>query len=166
MPRYPGYRYASEFQRLRLPGVQHGHPVDDTLEVSFLRVFRDETGLLRAGLHPHPQAVDTDHWDQGTTLTDASNALEAAAEHPGNETLQQERLLVAAYQRLWHDTTTPRNFYVPTHLRPWAALFTLQGRPILLHVQAATETGARYAAIETARLLIRDQEEATFTRME
>ena len=93
MPRYPGYRFAGEFHR-------HGRPVDHTLDASFLRVFRDEAGLLRAGLHPNAEPGDDDHWDDGTTLT------------------------------------------------------------------AATETGARYAAIETSRLLIRDQEEATFTRME
>ena len=55
---------------------------------------------------------------------------------------------------------------MPADLRPWAARFELQGQKILLYVQAATETGARYAAIETVRLLIRDQKEATFTRME
>ena len=159
MPRYPGYRFAGEFHR-------DGRPVDDTLETSFLRVFRDEAGLLRAGLHPHPQATPDDHWDDGTTLTKATDALDAVAEHPDNQTLQQERLLVAAYQRLCHDTATPRNVYVPAELRPWAARFTLQRQPILLYVQAATETGARYATIETARLMIRDQEDATFTRME
>ncbi len=159
MPRYPGYRFAGEFHR-------HGRPVDNTLETSFLRVFRDEADLLRAGLHPHAQREPADDWSEGITLTDAADALEAIAEHPDNHTLQQERLLVAAYQRLDHDTATPRNVYVPAELRPWAARFTLQRQPILLYVQAATETGARCAAIETARLMIRDQEEATFTRME
>ena len=159
MPRYPGYRFASEFQR-------HGRPVDDTLDISFLRVFPDEAGLLRAGLHPHPQPVDTDHWDQGITLTEATDALDAIAEHPDNQTPQQERLLIAAYHRLDHDTTTPRNVYVPVDLRPWAARFRLGNQEVLLYVQAATETGARYAAIEESRLLIRDQEDAKFTRME
>ena len=159
MPRYPGYRFAGEFHR-------NGRPVDKTLEASFLRVFRDEAGLLRAGLHPHAQATPDDHWNDGTTLTEATDALDAVTEHPDNETLQQERLLVAAYERLCHDTTTPRNVYVPAELRPWAARFTLGNQEVLLYVQAATEIGARYAAIETTRLLIRDQEEATFTRME
>ncbi len=159
MPRYPGYRFAGEFHR-------HGRPVDHTLDASFLRVFRDEARLLRAGLHPNAEPGDDDHWDDGVRLTETTDALEAVAEHPDNQTLQQERLLVAAYQRLDHDRTTPRNVYVPTELRPWAARFRLQNQAVLLYVQAATETGARYAAIETSRLLIRDQEEATFTRME
>ena len=158
MPRYPGYRFASEFHR-------DGRPVDNTLETSFLRVFANGSGTLLAGLHPYAQATD-DGWNSGTPLTDTADALNVAAEHPDKLTLQQERLLVAAYQRLCHDTTTPRNVYVPANLRPWAARFELQGQKILLYVQAATETGARYAAIETARLLIRDQEEATFTPME
>lgn len=159
MPRYPGYRFASEFHR-------DGRPVDDTLEASFLRIFRDKAGLLRAGLHPNAQATPGEHWNEGTTLTEATDALDAVAEHPSNETLQQERLLVAAYERLCHDTTTRRNVYVPAELRPWAARFRLGNQEVRLYVQAATEIGARYAAIETARLLIRDQEDATFTRME
>lgn len=159
MPRYPGYRFGSEFHR-------HGRPVDDTLDASFLRVFRDEAGLLRAGLHANPESSDDDHWDDGITLTDPSDTLDAVAEHPDNLTLQQERLLVAAYHRLDHDKTTPRNVYVPAELRPWAARFRLKNQEVLLYVQAATETGARYAAIEETRLLIHDQEEATFTRME
>lgn len=159
MPRYPGYRFAGEFHH-------DERPVDTALDASFLRVFRDEAGLLRAGLHPNAQAEPDDHWDDGITLTEATDALDAVTEHPDNQTLQQERLLVAAYQRLDHDSTTPRNVYVPAELRPWAARFTLQRQPVLLYVQAATETGARYAAIETARLLIRDQEDASFTRME
>lgn len=159
MPRYPGYRFASEFHR-------HGRPVDDTLGISFLRVFRDAAGLLRAGLHPHAEAADTDHWTQGTTLTDAADAINAVTEHPDNETLQEERLLIAAYHRLDHDKKTPRNIYVPVDLRPWAARFKLGNQDILLYVQAATETGARYGAIEEARLLISDQDDTTFTPME
>ena len=159
MPRYPDYRFAGEFRR-------NGRPVDETLEISFLRVFRDEAGLLRAGLHPHAQAAPDDHWDDGTTLTEATDALDAVAEHPDNETLQQERLLIAAYHRLDHDRATPRNVYVPAELRPWAARFRLGNQEVLLYVQAATDTGARYAAIEECRLIIRDQEEATFSRME
>ena len=159
MPRYPGYRFAGEFHR-------HGRPVDKTLEISFLRVFRDEAGLLRAGLHPLAQAGPDDHWDDGTTLTEATDALDAVAEHPDNKTLQQERLLIAAYHRLDHDRATPRNVYVPAELRPWAARFKLGNQEVLLYVQAATDTGARYAAIEECRLIIRDQEEATFSRME
>lgn len=164
MPRYPSYRFASEFQR-------HGRPVDPTLEISFLRVFREDDtlhqdGLLRAGLHPHPQATENDHWSEGTTLTDAADAMAAAARHPGNESLQQEQLLIAAYHRLDHDKDTPRNVYVPAELRPWAARFTLDNQEILLYVQAATESGARYAAIEECRLLIESQEDAKFTRME
>ena len=159
MPRYPGYRFAGEFHR-------DGRPVDTSLEASFLRVFRDEAGLLRAGLHRHAQATPDDHWDDGITLTEATDALDAVTEHPDNQTLQQERLLVAAYHRLDHDKTTPRNVYVPAELRPWAARIRLGNQDVLLYVQAATETGARYAAIEESRLLIRDQEDATFTRME
>lgn len=82
--------------------------------------------LLRAGLHPNAEPGDDDHWDDGTTLTETTDALEAVGEHPDNQTLQQERLLVAAYQRLNHDRTTPRNVYVPTELRPWSARFLLQ----------------------------------------
>jgi hypothetical protein len=159
MPRYPGYRFASEFHR-------HGRPVETGTETSFLRVFPDKAALLRAGLHPWAQATPDDHWTDGLTLTSATDALDALAEHPDNLTLQQERLLIAAYHRLDHDRTTPRNVYVPACLRPWAARFNLEDQPVLLYVQAATETGARYAAIEKARLLIRDQEDATFTPME
>ncbi len=70
------------------------------------------------------------------------------------------------YLRLDHDRTRPLNVYVPVELRPWAAHFTIQKRPVLLYVQATTDTGARDAAIEQTRLIIRDQEEATFNRME
>ena len=40
------------------------------------------------------------------------------------------------------------------------------GQPVLLHVQAATDTGARYTALESTHLVIHDQEEGTFNRME
>ena len=87
-------------------------------------------------------------------------------DHPADEALQRGQLLVAAYLRLDHDRTRPLNVYVPAELRPWAARFTIQKQPVLLYVQAATDTGARYAAIEQTRLIIRDQEEATFNCME
>ena len=113
MPRYPGYRFAREFHR-------DGRPVDNGAETSFLRVFRNEAALLRAGLHPNAEASDDDHhWGDGITLTEGPDALNALADHPGNEILQQEQLLVAAYHRLDHDRTTPRNVYVPAELRPW-----------------------------------------------
>ena len=159
MPRYPGYRFASEFHR-------HWRPVDETLDASFLRVFPDGHGHLRAGLYPTTDTEPDDHSANAETLTDEADALRAVTDHPADEALQREQLLVVAYQRLDHDKTTPRNVYVPAELRPWAARFRLHDQDVLLYVQAATETGARYAAIEETRLLVRDQEDATFTRME
>ena len=158
MPSYPGYRSANELDRL-------AQPRDDTNEILFLRVFRDSDDRLRAGLHPHPQATDTDHWTQGITLTDAADAINAATEHPENETLQRERLLVAAYHRLEHEPTTAGRVYVPSELRPWAVGFSLRGQPVVLYVQGGTKTGARYAAMETTRLLIQDEDDATFTQI-
>ena len=159
MPRYPGYRFAAEFHR-------HGRPVDSNIETTFLRVFPDGNGNLRAGLYPTAEPGPDDHWANAETLTDEADALRAVADHPADEALQREQLLVAAYLRLHHDRTKPLNVYVPAELRPWTARFTIQKQPVLLHVQAATDTGARYAAIEETRLIIRDQEEATFNRME
>ncbi|MCY4638423.1 MAG: hypothetical protein OXG04_28645 [Acidobacteria bacterium] len=159
MPPYPSYRFATEFQR-------HKRTVDAPRNSSFLCVVRYQDGLLRAGLYSGPQATPDDDANDGVTLTDAADALNAATAHPKNPRLQEERLLIAAYQRLDHDRTTPHNVYVPADLRPWVARFRLHDQDVLLYVQAATETGARYAAMEKTRLLIRDQEDATFTRME
>ena len=159
MPRYPGYRFASEFHR-------DGRPVDTSPETSFLRVFPDGPGHVRAGLYPTAEPEANDHWANGETLTDQADAIEAMTAHPANETLQQERLLVAAYARLNHDTSRPLNVYVSSTLRPWAARFTIQDQEILMYVTAATDTGARYATIEKTRLAIRDQAEASFKRME
>ena len=158
MPRYPEYRFATEFQR-------HGRPIDQEKAVTFLRVVRDTAGLLRAVLHPSSGAAETEKWNEQSALTHASDALEAKAEHPADEDLQKERLLVAAYHRICHDVTTPYNVYVPENLRPWAARIKLADQHVLLYVQAATETGARYGAIEECRLLISNQTDATFNRM-
>ena len=159
MPRYPGYRFAAEFHR-------HGRPIDSSIETTFLRVFPNGYGHLRAGLYPTAEPGPDDHWANGETLTDQADMLRASADHPDDDALQHEQLLVAAYLRLDHDRSRPLNVYVPTELRPWATRFTIQRQPVLLYVQAATDTGARYAIIEETRLIIRDQEEATFTRME
>ena len=159
MPRYPGYRFASEFHR-------HERPVDTGTETAFLRIFPDERGYMRAGLYPTPKPEQEDDWPHGETLTDQGDALNAASEHPHDRTLQEERLLIAAYARLNHDRSRTLNVYVPTSLRPWAARFQIETQHILLYVTARTDTGARYAASETARLTIRDQADASFKRVE
>ncbi len=159
MPRYPGYRFAAEFHR-------DGRPVDSNIETTFLRVFPNGNGHRLAGLYPTAEPGPDDHWTNAETLTDEADALRAVTDHPADEALQREQLLVVAYLRLDHDRTKPLNVYVPAELRPWAARFTIQRQPVLLYVQAATDTGARYAASEETRLIIRDQEEATFNRME
>ena len=48
MPRYPGYRFASEFLR-------DGRSVDNNLEPAFLRILEEGAGRLRAGLCPTPE---------------------------------------------------------------------------------------------------------------
>lgn len=50
MPGYPGYGFAGSCHHDRRRGERLG------LDASFLRVFRDEAGLLRAGLHPNGRA--------------------------------------------------------------------------------------------------------------
>ena len=159
MPRYPDYRFARELH-------DHGHRVDEHVETAFLRVFPDSDGRLRARLHPAPGPGGENDWSDGETLTDTADALRARAEHGGDETLEREHLLAIAYARLDLDTATPRNVYVPESLRPWAARFTIQRQPTLVHVQAATASGARCAAIESVRLAIRDDDEAKFTPMQ
>ena len=159
MPRYPGYRFASEFLR-------DGRPVDSSLEPAFLRVLEDGAGLLRAGLRPTPEPRSEDHEADGATLTTEAEAIGAEAQHPSSRTLQQERLLITAYLRLDHDRSRPLHVYVPDTLRPWAVRFTLQRQPILLHVSAATETGARFAAAEKSRLLVESDAGASCTRLE
>ena len=159
MPRYPGYRFATEFLR-------DGRPVDNGLEPAFLRVLKDGAGRLRAGLCPTPEPRPEDHEANGSTLTTEADAIGAAAQHPSSQTLQQEQLLITAYLRLDHDRSRPLHVYVPDTLRPWAVRVSLQHQPILLHVSAATETGARFAAAEKSRLLIESEAGASFTRME
>ena len=159
MPRYPGYRFAAEFHR-------GGRPIDSSIETTFLRVFPDGDDHLRAGLYPTAEPGPDDHWANAETLTDEADALRAVTDHPNDEALQREQLLVAAYLRLHHDRTKPLNVYVPAELHPWTTRFTIHGQPVLLHVHAATDTGARYAAIESTRLIIHNHEEATFNRME
>ena len=159
MPRYPGYRFASEFLRDR-------RPVDSSLEPAFLRVLKDGAGRLRAGLRPTSEPRSEDHEADGATLTTEADAIGAEAQHPSSRTLQQERLLITAYLRLDHDRSRPLHVYVPDTLRPWAVRFTLQRQPILLHVSAATETGARFAAAEKSRLLVESDAGASFTRLE
>lgn len=159
MPRYPGYRFATEFLR-------DGRPVDNGLEPAFLRVLKDGAGRLRAGLCPTPEPRPEDHEANESTLTTEADAIGAAAQHPSSQTLQQEQLLITAYLRLDHDRSRPLHVYVPDTLRPWAVRVSLQHQPILLHVSAATETGARFAAAEKSRLLIESESGASFTRME
>lgn len=159
MPRYPGYRFASEFLR-------DGRPVDNNLEPAFLRILEDGAGRLRAGLCPTPEPRPEDHEANGSTLTTEADAIGAEARHPSSRTLQQEQLLITAYLRLDHDRSRPLHVYVPDTLRPWAVRFNFQHQRILLHVSAATETGARFAAAEKSRLLIQSEAGASFTRME
>lgn len=159
MPRYPGYRFASEFLR-------DGRPVDNSLDPVFLRVLKDGAGRLRAGLCPTPEPRSEDREGNGATLTTEADAIGAEAQHPFDRTLQQEQLLITAYLRLDHDRSRPLHVYVPDTLRPWAVRVSLQHQPILLHVSAATETGARFAAAEKSRLLIESEADASFTRME
>lgn len=159
MPRYPGYRFASEFLR-------DGRPVDNNLEPAFLRILKDGAGRLRAGLSPTPEPRPEDHDANGPTLTTEADAIGAEARHPSNQTLQQEQLLITAYLQLDHDRSRPLHVYVPDTLRPWAVRFNLEHQPVLLHVSAATETGARFAAAEKSRLLIQSEAGASFTRME
>ena len=105
-----------------------------------------------------------------TILTDRADPTEPTrrghvrARAGSDEALERELLLTAAYARLNHDKATARNVYVPDSLRPWAARFTAQHEEMLIYVQAATATGARWAAGETIRLAL-DDDTARFTEM-
>lgn len=159
MPRYPGYRFASEFLR-------DGRPVDKRLEPAFLRILKDGAGRLRAGLCPTPEPRPEDHDAKGSTLTTETDAIGAEAQHPSNQALQREQLLITAYLRLDHDRSRPLHVYVPDTLRPWSGRVRLHDQPLLRHVSAATETGARFAAAEKTRVLIESEANASFKRME
>lgn len=160
MPRYADYRFARELQG-------HGRAVDEAAATRFLRVLRDDAGILRAVLHARPGNDEGDDWtDAHTALTDEADALRTRASHGGSdEARERELLLTTAYARLNHDKGTARNVYVPDSLRPWAARFTVHHDEVLIYVQAASATGARWAATETIRLAL-DDETARFTEMQ
>ena len=54
LPENDTYRFAKEFHR------HADRPVDTAIETSTLRAFRDQNGVLRAGLYPSQQVQRAD----------------------------------------------------------------------------------------------------------
>ena len=104
------------------PRVDHNQP-------KWLRAFEDGYGVMRAGLYDSPQPDPDDHWANGETLTDetdaamVSKALKDATHSP--ETVDQPTepletaLLGIAYARLKRNTSRPLSVNVPSKLETW-----------------------------------------------
>ena len=89
------YRSAREFRDSTKRGV------DDEPQKQWLRVFTDGHDVLRAGLYDTPQPDLDDHWANGETLTDETDAamISTCLAGAGTETMKTA-LLGIAYARI------------------------------------------------------------------
>lgn len=82
-----------------------------------LRCFRDQRGVLRAGLCRSGTPQADDDWRQGDALTDATD--EAVARRTAGESDQVGALLGIAYERVRADWEAYRPVRVPNGLVEW-----------------------------------------------
>lgn len=149
MGRYPGYRFATEWQAETPAAAPPESP-------RFLRVGRDHSWMTVAGLFATP--------DTARPLVVVARSSELPPETQPGTPEAEERLLVMAYQRLDADRSRARNAYIPDRLKPWAARIHLGDHQTetLAYVMAETETGARHATAEHLRLKAENDPDARF----
>ena len=136
------YRSAREFRDSKK------RRVDDDPQKQWLRVFRDGHDVLRAGLYDTAQPDLDDHWANGETLTDETDAamITTCLAGAGTETMKTA-LLGIAYARISDARPRPLNIGVPEQLKPWAVrVADSAGKDDIQYVMADCSDAAKATA--------------------